>query len=84
MDRTARIQRLNDLFRCGATMHSVFFTEFTITRGVAAHGEDFVQAAMAAVVSYDDFNADNDYSGRSITTTATSSSDRPIRVTLAA
>lgn len=60
MDRTARIRALNDAFRCGSGSAAVFFTEFTITRGVAAHGEDFVEAAMAAVVSYDDFTADND------------------------
>jgi len=60
MDRTARIRALNDAFRCGRGNAPVFFTEFTITRGVAAHGEEFVEDAMAAVVSYEDFTADND------------------------
>ncbi len=60
MDRTARIRALNDAFRCGDANTPFFFTEFTITSGVAAHGEEFVEEAMAAVVSYDDFTADND------------------------
>ena len=59
MDRTARIRALNDAFRCGGNA-PFFFTEFTITGGVAAHGEEFVEEAMAAVVSYEDFTADND------------------------
>lgn len=60
MDRTARIRALNDGFRCGSGSAPVFFTEFTITSGVAAHGEEFVEEAMAAVVGYDDFTEDND------------------------
>ena len=60
MDRTARICALNDAFRCGRGNAPVFFTEFTITSGVAAHGEEFVEGAMAAVVSYEDFSEDND------------------------
>lgn len=59
MDRTARIRQLNDAFRCGDGSAPVFYTEFTITRRVAAFGDAFVDEAMAVVVAYDAFDEDN-------------------------
>lgn len=41
MDRTARIRQLNDAFRRGDESSPVFYTEFTITRRVAAFGNAF-------------------------------------------
>lgn len=60
MSDTARIRDLNDTFRCGDGLSPVFFTSFVVTQGVAAQGDAFVDAAMAAVVAFDDFTEDND------------------------
>jgi hypothetical protein len=60
MSDTARIRALNDTFRRGDGSSPVFFTSFVVTQGVVAQGDAFVDAAMAAVVSYDDFTEAND------------------------
>lgn len=54
--RTAEIRRLNDALRTGESDDGVI----VVTQGVQAGGAAFMQAAMAAVRSFSDFNADND------------------------
>lgn len=60
MPDITRIRDLNDTFRRGDGNSIAFCTAFTITQGVAALGDEFVDAAMAAVVAYDDFTEAND------------------------
>ena len=59
MSDAAHIRALNDAFRCGNRRAPDFVTSLVITSGVAAFGAKFVDAAMAAVVNYDDFTDDN-------------------------
>jgi hypothetical protein len=55
-DRAKRIAALNDKFRKGlATSGRVY-----VTRGVNDKGPEFVSKALAKVIAFDDFNADND------------------------
>ena len=96
MSDIARIRELNDTFRRGDGSSIAFCTAFTITQGVAALGDDFIEAATAAVVAYDGFTETNDpygsttsvpstskarnFSGRSTISIPISSSGRTIRV----
>lgn len=60
MSDIARIRELNDAFRRRRGSPIAFIASITITRGVATQGDAFVEAAIAAVVSYGDFTEDND------------------------
>ena len=57
-----RIRDLNDLFRRepGALGVKVGLDKLVITRGVATHGNAFVDRAVRAVRDYADFSEDND------------------------
>lgn len=55
MDRTARIQQLNDGFR-----RSACGPQLVATRGVVECGEAFLVRAILAVRLYAEFSADND------------------------
>ena len=57
--RTAEIRRLNDALRTGESDDGII----VVTQGVQAGGEAFLHAAMAAMRSFSDFNADNDPHG---------------------
>ena len=60
---TAKIRELNDAFR--ATTTSMIGSwigsgQLVVTRGVASHGTDFLNRAVAAVRAFSDFTPDND------------------------
>jgi hypothetical protein len=55
-DRAKRIAALNDKFRKGLPAGGRVY----LTRGVNEKGPEFVSKALAKVIAFDDFNADND------------------------
>ena len=55
-DRAKRIAALNDTFRKGLPAGGRVY----ITRGVNEKGPAFVSKALAMVIAFNDFNADND------------------------
>ena len=57
--RTAEIRRLNDALRTGESDDGII----VVTQDARAGGEAFLHAAMAAMRSFSDFNADNDPHG---------------------
>lgn len=61
-ERTNRIRELNDAFRADAGLIGVRLAngQLVITRGVAAHGNAFVDRAVQAVRDFSDFTQEND------------------------
>jgi Protein of unknown function (DUF3768) len=60
--RATRIRELNDTVRTADTAIGALLAngQLVITRGVAAHGNDFVDRAVRAVRSYRNFGPEND------------------------
>ena len=60
--RTLRIRELNDTVRTADTAIGALLAngQLVITRGVAAHGNDFIDRAVSAVRRYRDFAPEND------------------------
>jgi uncharacterized protein DUF3768 len=59
-----QIRDLNDAFRTQPFIGATFAeNELLITRGVAGHGQDFVDQAVKAVREFSDFTEDNDPHG---------------------
>jgi uncharacterized protein DUF3768 len=58
-DRARKIAALNDKFRKGLPAGGRVY----VTRGVNEKGPEFVSKALAKVIAFDDFNADNDPRG---------------------
>jgi uncharacterized protein DUF3768 len=61
-DTTTRIRELNDTLR-RSTHHiavRIACGEWVLTRGVFSKGDDFIERAVAAVRSFDDFTEAND------------------------
>ena len=61
-DRALHIRALNDAFRTEPWSVGSALADDTlvITRGVADHGNDFIDRAISAVRAFSDFTADND------------------------
>ena len=57
-DTPKRIAALNDALRKSPLDRA--HGRLYMTAGVNAHGPDFVARAIAAMIAFDDFNADND------------------------
>ncbi len=64
MDRTARIQRLNDAFRQRLYVSTIgellVKGDIVVTSGVAEKGNPFMNDALLRVRLFSDFSADND------------------------
>lgn len=61
-ERTLRIRELNDALRTSRDHIVALVTrgQLVITRGVAAHGDDFLTRAVDAVRAFDAFSVEND------------------------
>ncbi|AGK57064.1 hypothetical protein HYPDE_26918 [Hyphomicrobium denitrificans 1NES1] len=61
-EHTARIRELNDAFRTrtGLIAPWIALGELVITRGVAAHGNDFINRALEEVRAFSEFTESND------------------------
>jgi hypothetical protein len=64
-DRREHIRILNDVFRTEplSVLSAVLGRTFVFTKGVGAHGDDFLTRALKAVQEYSTFTEDNDPHG---------------------
>jgi hypothetical protein len=64
-DRGEHIRILNDAFRTEplSVLSAVLGRTFVFTKGVGAHGDDFLTRALKAVQEYSTFTEDNDPHG---------------------
>ena len=64
-DKSEHIRILNDAFRTEplSALSAVLGRTFVFTKGVGAHGDDFLTRALKAVQEYSTFTEDNDPHG---------------------
>ena len=64
-DKSEHIRILNDAFRTEplSVLSAVLGRTFVFTKGVGAHGDDFLTRALKAVQEYSTFTEDNDPHG---------------------